>query len=97
LTHKIKARLEWIKLYSEIKDAGLVCHRCGISRPHLRKWWRRFQKSGEAGLIELSRFPHHSPNRKVLDKEIAWVSEVKSESGFSLCTDKMYIIKVKTE
>lgn len=77
MTHKIKARLEWVKLYQETKNAGFVCRRCGISRPTLRKWWRRFQKVGETGLIELSRRPHHSPNRKVLDREIGWISALR--------------------
>lgn len=73
MTHKLKARLEWVKLYEATKNAGFVCRRCGISRPTLRKWWRRFQKAGKDGLVELSRRPHLSPNRKVLDKEIAWI------------------------
>lgn len=34
-------------------------------------------KTGEAGLIDLSHRPHHSPNRKVLDKEIGWISELR--------------------
>ena len=38
--------------------AGLVCRRCGISRATLRKWWRRYQADGEAGLVEHSRRPH---------------------------------------
>lgn len=74
---QIKARLEWVKLYEATKNAGFVCRRCGISRPTLRKWWRRFVKSGEAGLKELSRRPHFLPNRKIPDKEIGWISELR--------------------
>src|SRR5215213_8088475 len=54
------ARLGWVRLYEEVGDAGLVCRRCGISRPTLRKWWRRYQAEGEAGLETRSRRPHHS-------------------------------------
>jgi transposase-like protein len=54
----IKARLAWVELYAKTGDAGLVCRRCGISRPTLRKWWRRYQADGEAGLVEHSRRPH---------------------------------------
>lgn len=32
-----KARLGWVELYAQTGDAGLVCQRCGISRPTLRK------------------------------------------------------------
>lgn len=77
MKHKIKARLEWVKLYQETNDAGLVCRRCGISRPTLRKWWLRFKKSGEAGLEELSRRPHRSPNRKVFEPQRQWIAELR--------------------
>ena len=45
-----RTRLGWIRLYERVRNAGLVCRRCGISRPTLRKWWRRYQAEGEAGL-----------------------------------------------
>lgn len=77
MKHKIKARLEWVKLYQETRNAGLVCRRCGISRPPLRKWWRRFQDGGESGLGELSRRPHNSPKRKIFEKEINWISDLR--------------------
>jgi len=60
-----KTRLVWIRLYEETGDAGLVCRRCGISRPTLRKWWRRYQALGQAGLIEQSRAPLRPAARKV--------------------------------
>ncbi|WP_158683987.1 helix-turn-helix domain-containing protein, partial [Pseudoalteromonas sp. T1lg10] len=41
MNREIQQRLTWIKLYEETNDAGLVCRRCGISRPTLRKWWKR--------------------------------------------------------
>jgi transposase InsO family protein len=64
MDEKQRARLGWVKLYEEVEDAGLVCRRCGISRPTLRKWYRRYQAHGEAGLIDQSRRPHSSPARK---------------------------------
>lgn len=50
-----KARLGWVELYAQTGDAGLVCRRCGISRPTLRKWWQRYQAAGADGLVEVSR------------------------------------------
>jgi transposase len=69
MNDEIQQRLKWIKLYQETNNAGLVCLRCGISRPTLRKWWSRFQKHGEDGLKSLSKKPHSSPNQK-LTKEM---------------------------
>ena len=50
MDREIRQRLGWVKLYEETGNAGLVCRRCGISRPTLRKWWRRYQEAGEDGL-----------------------------------------------
>ena len=66
---EVKARLAWVELYQETQDAGLVCRRCGISRPTLRKWWKRYLESGLSGLESHSRRPHNSPNRKIGTKE----------------------------
>ena len=60
-----KQRLGWVKLYEQTQDAGLTCRRCGISRPTLRKWWRRYQAAGEKGIQSLSKRPHLSPLTKV--------------------------------
>ena len=59
-----KQRLGWVKLYEQTLDAGLTCRRCGISRPTLRKWWRRYQAQGGTGLQSVSRRPHSSPPNK---------------------------------
>ena len=69
MTPEIKARLNWVTLYEEIDNAGIVCRRCGISRPTLRKWWKRYLTSGVSGLEDHSRRPHSSPNKKVTVKE----------------------------
>jgi transposase-like protein len=63
--HVLQARHKWVSLYEETDDAGLVCRRCGISRPTLRKWWHRFQQHREQGLRSNSPRPHNFRNRKV--------------------------------
>lgn len=77
MEHKIKARLEWIKLFQATNNAGLVCRRCGISRPTLRKWLRRFAESGEKGLEEKSRRPKNSPKQKVFEQETKCIIELR--------------------
>ena len=62
---EIRQRLRWVELYEETGNAGLVCRRCGISRPTLRKWYTRYSKSGLDGLKDQSKRPHTSPNQKV--------------------------------
>jgi transposase-like protein len=58
MINDVKKRLEWVKLYESTFDAGLVCKKCGISRPTLRKWVKRYKQSGIDGLNEQSRRPH---------------------------------------
>src|SRR4249919_25413 len=64
-------RLRWVRMYEETGNAGLVCLRCGISRPTLRKWVRRYRLDHENGLRSLSPRPHYSPNRKLTDADRA--------------------------
>ena len=65
MNREIQQRLAWVKLYQELGDAGLVCRRCGISRPTLRKWSRRYSEQGIKGLESRSRRPLTSPNTKI--------------------------------
>lgn len=58
MNNEIKKRLEWVKLYESVGNAGIVCLRCRITRPTLRKWFKRYQESGIDGLFELNRRPH---------------------------------------
>jgi len=59
------ARLIRVRLHERTSNAGLTCRRCGISRPTLRKWWRRYLAQGLDGLHDRSRRPRRSPARKV--------------------------------
>ena len=63
------ARLIWLRMYEQTGDAGLTCRRCGISRPTLRKRWRRYQEEDVAGLMDRSRRPYRSPSRRVFTTE----------------------------
>jgi transposase InsO family protein len=63
-------RLKWVQLYEQIQNAGVVCLKCGISRPTLRKWLRRYHEFGIDGLKDQSKRPMHIPIRKVgVDEE----------------------------
>jgi len=79
MDEQIKARLKWVNLYLETQDAGYVCRRCGISRPTLRKWYRRYKQDGDNGLIDLSRKPHSSPNQKVNNQHINWILDLRDQ------------------
>lgn len=74
-----KRRLTWVRLYEQTHDVGLTCRRCGITPPTLRKWLRRFEEQGEAGLVSHSRRPKNSPKRKVFAQEEAWILELRQE------------------
>lgn len=79
MEREISMRLRWVRMYHETGNAGLVCTRCGISRPTLRKWLRRYQEAGEEGLRCQSRRPLTSPNRKVSDADRATILRLRAE------------------
>jgi len=66
-------RLRWMEAYEATGNAGLVCSRFHVSRPTLRKWWRRYTEAGLDGLKDFSRRPASSPNRKVFGREEALI------------------------
>ena len=84
MTSEIKKRRLWISLYRDTMDAGLVCRRCGISRPTLRKWVRRYEKFGENGLINLSRRPHKSPKRVITEEMKSWIIQLRKEENLGV-------------
>src|SRR6478672_12937727 len=73
-----RQRLRWIRMYEASGDAGLVCRRCGISRPTLRKWLRRYEAHGIDGLVAQSRRPHRSPNQKVKEGDRQVILQLRS-------------------
>jgi transposase-like protein len=65
MNNPVRTRLKWIRLYEELGNSGVVCLRCGVSRPTLRKWWIRFQEKGIDGLQNESLRPKSSPMKKL--------------------------------
>ena len=78
MNNEIQLRLVWIKLLESSGDAGLVCRKCGITRPTLRKWWRRYQELGKDGLVSQSKRPHSSPNLKTTEKVERLILELRA-------------------
>jgi transposase InsO family protein len=79
MNREIRMRLKWVRLYEQTGNAGLVCLRCGISRPTLRKWLRRYQGEGIEGLRSRSRRPKSSPGRKVFAAQELWILDLRSQ------------------
>lgn len=73
----IRQRLTWVQMYLDCNDTGFVCRRCGMSRPTLRKWSRRYADKGLEGLRDESRRPHSSPNTKVGAREEQWILDLR--------------------
>ncbi len=73
MNREVRARLRWVELYQKTGNAGLVCKRCGISRPTLRKWVARFEENGLEGLSSQSRKPKRSPATKVNAEIESWI------------------------
>ncbi len=76
---EVRMRLKWVELYERTGNAGLTCLRCGISRPTLRKWWRRYRTEGIDGLRSRSRAPKSSPARKALASEREKILTLRSK------------------
>lgn len=78
MNREIQQRLIWGKLFEETNDAGLVCRKCGISRPTLRKWWKRYSEQRIDGLNSQSKLLLKFPNTKINAELEALILEMRS-------------------
>jgi len=69
MNNEVKKRIEWVKLYESVGSASVVCLRCGITRPTLRKWLKRYNELGIDCLNEHSRRPHKIHSRITAEDE----------------------------
>jgi transposase InsO family protein len=72
-----RKRLRWVELFLRLKSYSLVCRKCGISRPTLRKWVQRYREHGVSGLASFSRRPTSSPAVKVLEHHREWIRQLR--------------------
>lgn len=80
----IRKRMTWIRLYQRIGTAGVVCRRCGVSRPTLRKWLRRYEQGGPEALVSRSRRPHTHPGSRI-DRQIeAMIVDMRMDRRFGV-------------
>ena len=73
------ARPAWVRMYERTGDAGLTCRRFGVSRPTLRKWWRRCVAAGVAGLADRSRRPLSPSGRRIFEAEERRILELRRD------------------
>lgn len=66
ITHKegkMMVRLELIRTYQACGNIRETARKLGVSRNTVRKWVRRYEAEGDAGLVDKPRRPKHSPRR----------------------------------
>jgi len=68
-------------MYSECSDPGLVCRRCGIAIPTLRKWTTRYAAQGVEGLRNSSRPPQKSGGELIFGIPTIWNSPDSGSSS----------------
>ena len=74
---EVRKRLEWVQLFQQLKKYTLVCLKCGISRPTLRKWVDRYHVQGIEGLSGKSRRPLTSPATRITSRERDWIAALR--------------------
>ena len=82
MNEETKKRLLWVKIFEEAQNAGIVCRRCGISRPTLRKWVQRYRKSGLEGLTSQNRRPLRSPAKKIFSEQEKWILDFRKHRNW---------------
>lgn len=79
---RMSLRKEFIMLFNQQGvNKSALCRRFGISRKTGHKWVERYQAAGDAGLIDRTRKPHHSPN-KTDSKMEQTILTLRDETGW---------------
>ena len=65
IMHREEARRKLVESYISTGSVSNTARLWGTSRNVVRKWARRYQEEGLAGLGDRSRRPHHSPHQVV--------------------------------
>jgi len=78
MDNDVRKRLQWVRVFEELKNHTQVCLKCGISRPTLRKWVERYQQRGLDGLVTQSRRPSTLPAGRISDREREWIVELRA-------------------
>lgn len=61
--NRFEARRRLVQTYQQTGSIRKTAHMWRTSRQVVRKWVRRFEQEGEAGLHDRSRRPHHCPHQ----------------------------------
>jgi transposase InsO family protein len=75
---QVKMRFGWIKHYQQTGNVSLTSRRCGVSRPTLNKWLKRYRQEGMDGLLDQSRRPHRCPPNKVTAEYRVWIRALRN-------------------
>lgn len=78
-----RARLSWVRMFEETFDASLTCLRCGITRPTLRLWGKRYKEQGPQGLRSKSRALKKPPEPKLTEERQKLILELHQKHKLS--------------
>lgn len=77
----VAARLGLVKSYERTGSISATARDWNTSRLVVRKWLRRYQRAGEAGLLGRLKRPHHSP-RQTRPAVEELVRQLRKETGY---------------
>ena len=89
---RVEARKRLVKTYEKTRSISKTAKLWGTSRLVVRKWIRRYQKSKEKGLEDLSRRPKRCPLRTPLPIEEK-VIRMRREKGYGRRRIAWFLLK----
>ncbi|MCM8804087.1 MAG: helix-turn-helix domain-containing protein [Candidatus Omnitrophica bacterium] len=88
---QVKMRLGWFRHVEEITgNVAKTCRYFGISRKTYYKWYNRYLKEGEKGLVERSRRPNHI-SKETKHQVIEKILYLRTNYHFGPTRIKMYL------
>jgi transposase InsO family protein len=78
----IKARETWIKCYEQLGSVSKAARKCGIPRPTLYRWIKRYQIEGKESLKGYSKRPKKLARLKINEELEALIKSIRQEYKF---------------
>jgi len=82
---KIKAHEKWVKTYVELGSITKAALRCGVSRPTLYRWVKRYEEKPQIKLMIINNASKKIPRNKIIinhPDNSSSISNVRVELSF---------------
>jgi len=90
---QIRARKNWLKIYTESGSVTQTALRCGIARSTIHRWIKRYKEEGEQGLSDKSKHPKTLANTKVTEELEQLILDLRNRKNWGAARISIHLLR----